>query len=67
MFIEKCKLCTFMKTTLTYTSCVHKLRTRVHLRNFSVHKIAAYTTCTQTYFYVQKSRAREFSIFQVLI
>lgn len=41
--------------------CIHKhyynlqgLGTRIHVRNFSMHEIAAYTTSTQIYFYVHK-------------
>ena len=50
MFSVKCKFYAIKKTTLK----VFGLRTRVHVRNLSMHEIAAYKTCKQTYFYVHE-------------
>lgn len=51
--------------------CIHKhyynlqgLGTRIHVRNFSMHEIAAYTTSTQIYFYVHKNVHAKFQIFK---
>ena len=63
MFNVKLKLCTLINVSITYG-----LRTRIQEGNFSMHEIAAYTTCTYTYFYVhEKKRARKFLIFQALL
>lgn len=51
MFNVKLKLCTLINVSITYG-----LRTRIQERNFSMHEIAAYTTCTYTYFYVHEKK-----------
>ena len=59
MFSVKFKLCAFHK----HYSNVHRLRTRVNVHNFSVHKIVAYMTCTETWYTEKRKNACKFSKF----
>ena len=59
MFSVKCKLCTFYKHYFN----VHRLRTRVHVHNFSLHEIVAYMICTETYSYVHGQTCMQISKF----
>ena len=64
-----------IETKELYSVCIHKhyynvhgLRTRAHERNFSMHVIAAYLTCTQTYIHVhEKTGIQKFSIPAIMI
>ena len=53
-----------MSAIINNTNNVHRFYTRIYDCNFSMHKIAAYTLCTQTYF--KKKEKNKHANFQLL-